>query len=151
MRDVIQFTDATFVKVLDAREKFEAIEELASVFKGSPICADTAELIEALAEREHIMSTGIGFSLAIPHVKIPAVKQIAFAIGISKDGLPFDSMDGHPVHLVILVVAGESQHKEYLRLLAQIMAIVKKPEVRDALIAASSAQEVMDILADAKS
>jgi len=92
------------------------------------------------------MSTGIGFGIAIPHAKIASVKEMVFAIGISKKGIDFDSIDGEPIHLVILVIAGERQHKEYLRLLSNIMSIIKKNNVKERIINSSSSEEVVHIL-----
>ena len=92
------------------------------------------------------MSTGIGFGIAIPHAKIGTIQEMAFAIGISEAGIDFDSMDGEPVHLVILVAAGEKQHKEYLRLLSNIMAILKKEKVKDSIINSQSNEDVITIL-----
>ena len=146
MPAVTEYTKAEFIKVLEATEKMKAIEELASVFNDSNVSGDVDSLVRALKEREEIMSTGIGFGIAIPHAKIAAVKEMAFAIGISKKGIPFDSMDGEPVYLVILVAAGERQHKEYLRLLSNIMSIIKKDRVKDAIIGSQSSEEVLAIL-----
>jgi mannitol/fructose-specific phosphotransferase system IIA component (Ntr-type) len=105
------------------------------------------DLVSALIEREKIMSTGIGFGLAIPHAKIKAVRQIAFAIGISKSGIDFDSIDGRPVCLIILVAAGEKQHKDYLKLLSKVMAILKSEEMRERIINFTSPADVMEIFA----
>ena len=146
MPAVTDFTKAKFIKVLESTDKFRAIEELAPVFKGSDICNDIDNLIRALKEREEIMSTGIGFGIAIPHAKIDSVNEMAFAIGISKEGIDFDSMDGEPIHLVIMVVAGERQHKEYLRLLSNIMSILKKDDVKQRIIDSSSNEEALKIL-----
>ncbi|HQL83558.1 MAG TPA: PTS sugar transporter subunit IIA, partial [Spirochaetota bacterium] len=112
MATVTEYTQAEYIKVLEATNKYKAIEELALVFKDSEVCGDIQSLVKALKEREEIMSTGIGFGIAIPHAKIGSINEMAFAIGISRAGIDFDSMDGEPVHLVILVAAGEKQHKE---------------------------------------
>jgi mannitol/fructose-specific phosphotransferase system IIA component (Ntr-type) len=146
MPSVINYTKAGYIKVLESTDKFKAIEELAMVFKDTAVCGDIASLVKALKEREEIMSTGIGFGIAIPHAKISSIQEMAFAIGISKPGIDFDSMDGEPVHLVILVAAGEKQHKEYLRLLSNIMAIIKKENVKDNIINSPSNEEVLNIL-----
>lgn len=143
---VSSYTDAQLIKKLEAADKFDAIEELAWLFKGSEICSDVPALIAALKEREQIMSTGIGFGIAIPHAKIPSVTRISFAVGISEQGIDFDSMDGQPVNLIILVIAGDRQHKEYLKILSKIMATLKKPDVRDAIIASASSEEVLKLL-----
>jgi len=142
---VTDYTDVKYIKKLDARDKFEAIEELARVFEGSSFCSDIDSLINALKEREEIMSTGIGVGIAIPHAKINSVIEMAFAVGISERGIDFDSMDGHPVNLIILVIAGEKQHKDYLRLLSNIMAILKKEPVKEKIIKAASPDEIVKI------
>lgn len=146
MSKVADYTSPEYIKWLKADNKFDAIEELASVFKKASVCTDVNMLISALKEREEIMSTGIGFGIAIPHAKISAVKEMAFAIGISKKGINFDSMDGEPVYLIILVAAGEKQHKEYLRLLSNIMSIIKKDTVKTSIIKSKTPESILELL-----
>lgn len=146
MPSVTEYTKTSYIKVLESTDKYKAIEDLAMVFKETDVCSDIVSLIKALKEREEIMSTGIGFGIAIPHAKISTIQEMAFAVGISKAGIPFDSMDGEAVHLMILVAAGEKQHKEYLRLLSNIMSIIKKENVKEKIISAQSSEEVLKIL-----
>ena len=146
MSSVTEYTDSKYIRELKSSDKFKAIEELAMVFENTEVCDDIKSLIHALVEREEIMSTGIGFGIAIPHAKINTVKEMSFAVGISKKGINFDSMDGLPVHLIILVAAGEKQHKEYLRLLSNIMTILKNENIREKIIHSSSPDSIIDIL-----
>ncbi|MFA5519051.1 MAG: PTS sugar transporter subunit IIA, partial [Spirochaetota bacterium] len=67
MSSVTAYTSEKYIKKLDALDKFEAIEELARSFEGTDYCSNIDTLINALKEREEIMSTGIGFGIAIPH------------------------------------------------------------------------------------
>jgi PTS system nitrogen regulatory IIA component len=55
-------------------------------------------------------------------------------------------LDGNPAKLIILVAAGERQHKDYLRLLSNIMAILKNEKTKNTLIEADSAETIMTIL-----
>lgn len=146
MKKVSEYTNENFIKKLKSKNKFKAIEELARLFDGAQVCTDIDELVNALVEREKIMSTGIGFGLAIPHAKIKSVKDIAFAIGISKAGIDFDSIDGKPVHLIILVAAGDRQHKDYLTLLSRIMSILKDETRRYEIIHAANSAKIIEIL-----
>ncbi|HNU92757.1 MAG TPA: PTS sugar transporter subunit IIA [Spirochaetota bacterium] len=146
MEKLSEYTNEKFIKRLRARNKYKAIEELARLFDGAQVCSDIDELVTALVEREKIMSTGIGFGLAIPHAKIKSVKDIAFSIGISRAGIDFDSMDGKPVNLIILVAAGDRQHKDYLTLLSRIMSILKDEKRRAEIINAAGPGEIMEIL-----
>lgn len=150
MSSLLEFTDSKYIKFLKARNKYAAIEELAGVFKGTDVCSDIKAFINALKEREEIMTTGIGFGIAVPHAKLESVQRIAFAIGISKKGIDFNSIDGKPVHLVVLVAAGERQHKEYLKLLSKIMSVLKNDVIRNEMIQAKNTKEIIEILRNAK-
>ncbi len=148
MKHFIEYTDKNYIKEIKAKDKFDAIEELARVFEGSEVCSNIDDLVNALKEREEIMTTGIGFGIAVPHAKIRAVNKIAFAIGISRKGIDFDSIDGDPVNLIILAAAGERQHKEYLKLLSQIMGLLRDENVRKEIISAKKPEKIMEIFSN---
>ncbi|MCX8122539.1 MAG: PTS sugar transporter subunit IIA [Spirochaetes bacterium] len=150
MSSLLEFTNSKFIKFLKSTDKYKAIEELADVFRGTEVCSDIKAFIDALKEREEIMTTGIGFGIAVPHAKLESVHKLAFAIGISKKGIDFNSIDGKPVHLVVMVAAGERQHKEYLKLLSKIMSILKNDTIRDEMIHAKSTRDIIAILRNAK-
>jgi mannitol/fructose-specific phosphotransferase system IIA component (Ntr-type) len=151
VKSLIEHTDVHYIKWLTSQKKLDAIRELAEVFTGSEPCPDVDGLIAALTEREEIMSTGIGFGIAIPHARISSVKEMVFAIGISKEGIEFDSFDGSPVRLVILVAAGVQQHREYLKLLSRIMTVIKQGDNKDRIMNASSPEEIINIFKAQKS
>jgi mannitol/fructose-specific phosphotransferase system IIA component (Ntr-type) len=93
------------------------------------------------------MSTGIGLGIAVPHARIKGLDHFIISIGISKEGIKdYDSIDGIAVKIVIMIVSGEKQHREYLKLLAQIVEIIKKPLVIDKLLSVSNVEEVIKIL-----
>ncbi|HPJ16362.1 MAG TPA: PTS sugar transporter subunit IIA, partial [Spirochaetota bacterium] len=79
MKPIHEYTSADYIKKIDSEDRFVAIEDLAKVFEGTEICSNIDKLVSALKEREEIMSTGIGCNIAIPHAKIPEVKDIAYA------------------------------------------------------------------------
>jgi nitrogen PTS system EIIA component len=133
------------IKFLETRNKLLAIEELAYSFEESSICENISSLVKTLKEREEMMSTGIGFGIAIPHAKIHQVKKLSFAVGISSHGIDFDSMDGTLVNLIILVIASDNQSTEYLGLLSTIMNMLRIDGVKDSILSADSAETVYNI------
>lgn len=150
MASISDYTSLDFIKKIESKDKFKAIEELAHVFKGSEVCSDVKKLTKALKEREEIMSTGIGFEIAIPHAKIDVVNSLSFAVGLIPNGIDFDSMDGKPVKVIILAAAGEKQHKEYLALLSSIMTLLKDEKVKDRIIKAETEEEAYKIFKEDK-
>ena len=132
------------VILLDATTKEEALRRLAAVVATSPEVTDGARLLAALHEREKIMSTGIGLGIAIPHAKIPSVRD--FVVGFAKvdQGIDFNSLDGKPVHFIVMIAGPDNQQERYLQLLARITLKLKDAGVRRRL---AEARTVDDILA----
>lgn len=145
MPHLTDFTDINYIKFLKATNKFDAITELAEVFRSNEDAVDFDSLVNYLFERERLMSTGIGFGIAIPHIKVKGVKRLSFAIGVSQKGIDFDSMDDQLVKLVLMVVAPENQQKEYLNLLANIMNILKNLKLKEKITSAKSIEEIFNI------
>ena len=97
------------------------------------------------------MSTGIGHGLAIPHVRMKDVKAAAMGVGISRSGITdYQSLDGKPVHIIVLIVAPEGQHETYIRLLAQAADVFRHEDLRRATIEAEDTAESYRILTRGK-
>jgi len=78
------------------------------------------------------MSTGIGNGVAIPHGKTRLLDQLVASCGVSP-GIDFDSMDGEPATLFILLVSPESLRGPHVKALANVSRLLKEESVRDAL------------------
>ncbi len=132
------------VTILRATTKEEALRELVELVGSASEVADGAKLLEAILERERIMSTGIGLGIAIPHAKIPSVKDFVVALGKSDAGLEFHALDAKPVHFVVLIAGPDDQQERYLQVLARITLKLKDAGVRRKL---AEAKEIPAILA----
>lgn len=110
---------------MKARNKDEALEELVDILK---LPQNSKKIIlEALKKREVIGSTGIGRGIAIPHTRSTIVNDVYLAIGVSKEGIDFQSVDNQPVHLFFLLVAPPNDPgTTYLIVLGKIAQIAKR-------------------------
>lgn len=133
---------------LAAREKDEALRELASVAAKVNGRLKLDEIVRVLQERERLGSTGIGDGVAIPHGKLRNLDQLLICFGRSRKGVDFDSMDGKPAHLFFLLIAPEDAAGVHLKTLARISKLLKNPEVRRRLIEAEGGEELYRIIAD---
>lgn len=134
---------------LEARSKEELLRELVSAVTGSDR-EDHDDVLRAVREREAVLSTGIGHGVAIPHGKSAAVGELRMAAGRTREPIDFDALDGQPVSLVFLLVGPESAAGPHIKALSRISRIVRRDDVRDRLIAASSADEFLQALQDAE-
>lgn len=131
---------------LAAQSKKEALEELCALLAKAKKIPDAPALVRTLLEREALGSTGIGQGVAIPHGKAPAIKEQAAALGISKRGVEFESLDGEPVHIIFLLVAPPDAAGNHLKALAKVSRLLKDKFFRQALKDAKSAEEILTII-----
>lgn len=131
---------------LTANDKEGALRQLVDAMAKSPEVKDAKAFLEAILERERIMSTGMGIGIAVPHVKIPSVTDFVVAIGRHKQGLDFDSLDRKPVYLIIMIGAAEHQKDEFLKVLSKVASTFREDELRKRVLAATTPAEVIDLL-----
>jgi len=132
------------VKVLESTDKESALREMAALASQAPEVQDAERLLEAIFEREEIMSTGIGLGIAIPHAKISAVTDFVVALGKAAKPIEFNSLDGVPVDFIVLIAGPDNQQERYLQLLARITLKLKDAGVRRSL---REAQDINELLA----
>ena len=135
---------------LDAKDKWEAIEELVdqliSVHEISLM--DRNDVIQAVFTREKSMSTGLEHGLAVPHGAVGCVDDLVAALGTTQ-GLPFDSVDGQPTRLVIILLIPQGTFQQHVKTLAAIAKMGANPELRNQIFNAQTPSEVMDALRQA--
>lgn len=133
--------------VSSAKTKNAVIDELIDVLAATPCVKDKKSLRNAIFRRESLMSTGIGMGLGVPHVRIPAVADVAIAVSLTTDAIcDYETLDDVPIRLVVMIVAREDQHAEHLRILSQLSGLLKDPVYHDRLTGSSSAGELYDNL-----
>jgi len=131
---------------LKARNKREVIEELVDLLVKNGQVADKKKMVQILMEREDLGSTGIGQGIAIPHGKSESAKELSAAFGLSKGGVPFEALDGEPVHIFFLLVAPEGTAGAHLKALARISGLLKDKYFRKKLMTALSVSEIIEII-----
>ena len=107
---------------------------------------DREKVLQAVLEREKIMSTGIGDGIAIPHGKSDAVNGLAAALGIHKRGVDFESLDGEPAYVFFLLVSPADVSGPHIKALARISRLLKNDDFKRKLIDASTAEEILEII-----
>ncbi|HEU4427469.1 MAG TPA: PTS sugar transporter subunit IIA [Myxococcota bacterium] len=138
----ILLSDAVIVD-LKATTKREVLEEICAAVAAAEPAADREKLIQVLAERERLQSTGIGEGVAIPHGKVPGLPRLIAAFAKSRAGVEFDSVDGRPTHLFFLLVMPENAGGQHLKALARISRSLRDPAFRRAVEMASTKEEVL--------
>jgi fructose-specific phosphotransferase system IIA component len=142
----------TCIKVpLAATEKDAVITELVDVLDANGLLQDRQNALDAVFARERTRSTGIGSGIAIPHGKCTAVKELVMAMGIACQPIDFDSVDGKPVSIVILLVSPLDKTGPHIQALARISRLMLDNDFKSSLEAAPSAQVAYQLLSERES
>ncbi len=148
--ELTQLLAADRIVTIKEPTKEAALKALVKVLGKTSAVGKEKDLAKAISDRERILSTGIGYGIAIPHAKIATVKAFIAAIGVSKAGIPFESLDGKPVNIVIMIAGPEGQNEEYLRILARFTNVLKSEQTRTRIIDAKKPEQVLAILGESR-
>jgi PTS system fructose-specific IIC component/PTS system nitrogen regulatory IIA component len=136
---------------LESDSKEELFEELVDhLSKNFPAGArfPRVEIIAALEAREAKMSTGIMKGIALPHATVEGLDSLKGVLGISRKGIDYDSLDGHPVYLVFMLLAPPGGSEFHLKALQHLALLIADKEFVQRLSTASSPEEAQAILAE---
>ncbi len=129
-------------------DKWSLIERLTDVLvESGQITADIRDsVLEGLTEREKSMSTGMENGIAIPHCCLSLVKETVVSLGISTEGVDFDSIDSKSSHLVILLVTPRNKTKMHIKTLAEIAKLLNNPGSRQRILEADGPSDALRII-----
>jgi len=146
-KDILALIDPEFFKMeLKGETKKEIITELVDLLDAGGKLLDRNQVLEDVFEREESMSTGMNHGIAIPHGKTDGITDTTVAVGIKKAGVNFDSMDGKPSRLFVLIVSPRKVSGLHVQFLAAVGAILGDEILREDVINAVTPQEAVELL-----
>lgn len=131
-------------------DKWESIrilvDHLVTTEKVAVAQVDT--ILEAVLSRERSMSTGMEHGIAIPHAAVDGLESIVGCIGLvsRESGLSFESIDGQPARIVVLLVIPRQQKLLHIRTLADIARVLSREDVRESILAAETSEDAFGVL-----
>ena len=131
--------------------KVDVIIELITILSEHNIVFDKDEVLEAVMERERVMTTGVGNGVAIPHCKTPHIEPFVLAMGIHYKCVDFKSLDHKPAHIFFLLIGPENKPGIHIRLLSRISRIIAKDGVRQQLMNQKTPEEIHRFLVEQES
>jgi nitrogen PTS system EIIA component len=134
---------------LESEYKDELFEELVDVLAQSyPPNSEfpRQEVIRALEQREAKMSTGIAKGIALPHATVEGIDSLRGAIGVSRKGIDYESLDGNPVYLVFMLVSPPQEAEIHLQTLRRLAVLMEDRDIVQRLSAAGSAEAAYMVL-----
>jgi PTS system nitrogen regulatory IIA component len=132
----------------EAASKKRLLETLGSLLASADAGLTGDWVFDRLLERERLGSTGLGWGIALPHARVPGIREPVGAFVQLQDGIDFDAIDDRPIDLAFGLLVPEATDEEHLKLLATLASAFDDALVRDALRGAESSAELIQVFRD---
>jgi fructose-specific phosphotransferase system IIA component len=129
---------------LKVSRKENIIRHLVDKLDELDLLIDRNEVLRVVMEREQSMSTGMQHGVALPHGKTDAVKKMCMAVGIKPEGCDFQSLDGKPSKVFVLIVSRKQTSDPHIQLLSEIGKKLYSEEAVNKLLECTTKKEVWD-------
>lgn len=143
VQDSISANLAASTKEGVIREMVENLRKAGNFPDGEP-----EDIVKAILKRELLGSTGIGRGVAIPHTKHPSVDRLVGTVAVSKAGVPFESLDGEPVHVFVMLISPQDRPGDHLRALENVSRSLRDDSFVRSLRHAASSEAIWGLLDD---
>lgn len=123
--------------------KEKLLWELVELLEKSGKVKNRKRLFADLHNREKKASTGIGYGIALPHVRTMQVSDFVVGFARSKEGYEFGSLDGGLAHLFFVMAAPPYDDQLYLRVFKSLAELLHFEHFRRRLLEATSEYEII--------
>lgn len=127
-------------------DKHDVIRALAAVVGDAGRATSVDQLVEDAFAREATSATGLPGAIAIPHCRTTGVEVPTLAFARLEPPVDFGAKDG-PADLAFLIAAPAGGDADHLTILTKLARALVKPAFTDALRAAETDEEVVDLIA----
>lgn len=144
------FSENTIIMNLESESKDELFYEMVQKIVDANPAVDRKTALESLFSREEKMTTGIVHQIAVPHGVMDDIDTACGAVGISKKGIEYGSLDGHAVHYIFMFLFSADDNSGHLKALKELSCLLQKPDFTRKLSDVSSPKEVLSLLRDSE-
>lgn len=140
------FPASNIIADLQSEDKDELFEEMVEVLVSAQPGISRADALAVLKERENKMTTGIVSGIAVPHAISNTVKGVVGAIGISRAGIDYGSLDNKPVHVVFMLLFSPDETERHLQIMKHFAGLLQYQELCNELLSKRTSEEIYDFI-----
>lgn len=137
--------DSLIIPLREERKE-AALRELLAAAGVFSTLRDKDQFYRAVLNRERIGNTGFGHGVAVAHGKIPGLRGVKIALGLSPGGIEYGAPDGERVHFLFLVASPREEGGEYLRCLTALVRVLHKDGLREAFLHEENPRRLLALL-----
>lgn len=130
---------------LKATDKEQVIDELLNILDRNDLIDDLSAARQAVMDREKSMSTGMQHGVALPHGKTDTVQKLVCAVGLKREGIDFNSIDGELSKVFVIMLSPLDASGKHLQFMSTIGRVLNGTGA-DPVLGCSDEQEIVDLL-----
>ena len=142
---ISDYMDPKLVAFLNVNSQSEALTKLVEQVFAAGKLEDKESFLQAIIEREKIVSTGIGMGVAIPHAKLPHFDHFFIVIGILQKPVDWNALDQAPVRLIFMIGGPDDKQTEYLQILSNLTQSIKDEKKRKKIINLNNPKAIIEL------
>ena len=136
----------TILIPLQATTKEGANQELLTHLQSMDILSATIKLFENIKKQEKYFSSSAGRGIAYPHSTSIEIDKLTCVLGISQQGIDYNSPDGHDCHIILLTLSPVDDPVKHRKFIARFRSMVQNPNIRSNLCESTSSDEILNII-----
>jgi len=148
MISISKYLNPQRIFFLSSESRDEALDTMVQSLYDNGVLVDRQKFLDAIIEREKVVSTGVGMGVAVPHAKLPDYDDFFIAIGIAHKGVDWHSIDGAPVRLIFMIGGPDDKQTEYLQILSCLTLAIKDEERRKKILTSHSPEDILKLFKD---
>ena len=119
LNEVSKIIESSYILLnLKASNKEEAISEMLIYAESKGLRINIDKTINFMYKKEEIITSGLGYGVAFPHIRTSEVKEDKLIFALSKEGINYYALDKKPVHLLNMFLTPVGKSEKYLNLLS---------------------------------
>ena len=135
----------------DLSSRKRALEVLSELLATAREPLSQRLVFDQLCARERLGSTGLGHGVALPHARVPGLREACGAFIRASDGIDFDADDGARVDLIFGLAVPHESTSEHIEVLAMLARLLSAERMQESLRRAPGAEEIFALLTDGES
>lgn len=137
------------ILIMDQAENSSSVLSALSAKVAQALDVDAERIEHAVSDRERARTTAFPNGSAVPHCRLPGLKQFGMGMMILRQPVRWDN-EGHAVDTVILIVGPSENVSDHLRILANCSRLLDSPAVRGKLKRAPNPEAVYALMTAAE-
>jgi len=146
MRDLL--AAGSILTGVDVPSKKQLLENMAA-HAAKVLGLQDHTIFDVLWEREHLGTTGVGRGIAIPHGRVPGLREVRGFFMRLQTPVAYEAVDDKPVDLIFMLLAPEDAGADHLHALATVSRSLRDPALCAQLRQAKDAGALSRLLMNA--